>query len=210
MQTDELLEQERLHTQRTLALTSGAGAGTAASPRRRSSREQEDAALSVDFDTDDSDPEEMLTDEALISIRANEIMANVWMEFNARMVSKTTSKSEFYENNLDMATELAAKELQAKRDKERKAEVRVRLFRTSDNSVRMLTLCRCIVCLLFSAGKGSCLANDRRSIGVGASTVRQAVVPRTPRDAEPKADIRHLGALHLRTAGGHLCPLCPG
>lgn len=118
------MQQERERSQRTLALTTGAGS----SPRRRSSREQEDAALSVDFDTDEGDPAEQLTDETLISIRANEILTNVWMEFNARMISKTTSKSEFYEINMDMATDLATKELQAMRDKEKKMEVCMRFL----------------------------------------------------------------------------------
>lgn len=125
-QADEVLEQKRNHNHTLAAITTSASTITSSS-RARTSREKEDSALSVDFDALDEegggDSAEQLTDETLISIRANEILANVWMEFNARMISKSTSKSEFYETNMDMATALAAKELQQDRDRRKKIEV---------------------------------------------------------------------------------------
>jgi hypothetical protein len=64
-----------------------------------------------------------VSEETLIAIRANEILTGVWVEMSARMYSKSTSKAQFFESNMNRALDLADKELQAEKDKEKQAEV---------------------------------------------------------------------------------------
>jgi len=88
-------------------------------------RSKDADAVYIDFDLEDEeDTAEELTEEQLRSLRANEILHNVWVEYSARMYSRTTSKDEFYEDNMQMALSLADKELQAQKDARKRAEVR--------------------------------------------------------------------------------------
>ena len=49
--------------------------------------------------------------EALINSRAQEILSNIWAKLNARLYTKSTSKTQFYETNLELAVNLAKNEL---------------------------------------------------------------------------------------------------
>jgi len=77
---------------------------------KRVTRVDPSASITPGWDEDQAPPPE--TDEQKISKRSEEILKGVWKEFEARMYSKTTSKSEFYDTNRQMARDLAEKELE--------------------------------------------------------------------------------------------------
>ena len=53
----------------------------------------------------------------MIEERAKEITLGVWAELEARMVTRSTSKAEFIEQNKAQAIELATAEFQSRRSK---------------------------------------------------------------------------------------------
>lgn len=57
--------------------------------------------------------EGVLTDEEIIEKRSTEILTTIWGELDARMVTRSTTQSEFFDNNKAQAVELATQELQA-------------------------------------------------------------------------------------------------
>jgi hypothetical protein len=71
---------------------------------------------SVSFDEEGEEVDEV-TEEMLIKIRTQEILANVWREYDTRMYTKSTTKAEFFDTNKATATELATKEIIAEREK---------------------------------------------------------------------------------------------
>ena len=91
------------------------------------------AALALDrapssgvFDADDEDSDYLdyeeehdlaVPDATLISNRANEILVDVWAAMNARMMSKSTSRTDFFETNMAQAVRLATQELRVQREK---------------------------------------------------------------------------------------------
>jgi len=64
------------------------------------------------------------TDEEKIVARTDEILKNVWREFETRMYAKSTSKGEFYDSNRATARELAEKEVLEAKAKELSETVR--------------------------------------------------------------------------------------
>jgi hypothetical protein len=90
--------------------------------RARTAADLADDGLSVDFDAADMDA--AVPDETLIGVRADEILRGVWAELNGRMMTRSTSKGEFFETNMHLALDLATKELNAQRDQQRRTEVR--------------------------------------------------------------------------------------
>ena len=66
--------------------------------------------LSKDVDFDE-DGEEEETDELRIKIRTQEILVNVWREYDTRMYTKSTSKNDFFETNKERAIALATQEI---------------------------------------------------------------------------------------------------
>jgi hypothetical protein len=90
--------------------------------RPRTAADLAEDALSVDFDAGDMDV--AVPDETLIGIRADEILRGVWAELNGRMMTRSTSKGEFFETNMHLALDLATKELNAQRDQFQRTEVR--------------------------------------------------------------------------------------
>ena len=71
-------------------------------------------ARNVDFDEEMEDEE---TDELRIKIRSQEILANVWREYDTRMYTKSTSKNDFFEVNKERALALATKEIAEENEK---------------------------------------------------------------------------------------------
>eukprot|EP01036_Dinobryon_divergens_P027893 gene27893-36747_t len=67
-------------------------------------------SLSKDVDFDEEGDEEE-TDELRIKIRTQEILTNVWREYDTRMYTKSTSKNDFFETNKERAMALATKEI---------------------------------------------------------------------------------------------------
>ncbi len=117
--------------QRTAATAQSSSSSSTQTKTPRTAAQLADGALNVDFDADTASAEldELeVPEETLISIRANEILAGVWVEMNARMASKSTSKAEFFESNMHRALGLAATELNAKRDKLKLTEVTPQLI----------------------------------------------------------------------------------
>jgi len=79
--------------------------------KQSKSRENIDSeGLALSFDDEQEEPE--ITDEEKLNERAKEILQNVWMEIDARMYAKSTSKREFFDANREMALALAKKELE--------------------------------------------------------------------------------------------------
>eukprot|EP01039_Chlorochromonas_danica_P001791 gene1789-1957_t len=66
----------------------------------------------IDFDAD-SDSE--LSEEDLVRQRGEEILHNIWREYNVRMYTKSTSKQFFFDKNREQAHALAAKEIAEER-----------------------------------------------------------------------------------------------
>mmetsp|Transcript_27785 Transcript_27785/g.46674 ORF Transcript_27785/g.46674 Transcript_27785/m.46674 type:complete len:629 (+) Transcript_27785:86-1972(+) len=73
----------------------------------------EDEDVNVNFDLELDDP---FTEEKVLSIRAHEILEGIWQELDARMYSKSTSKNEFFESNMERARGLAEKELAVEKE----------------------------------------------------------------------------------------------
>lgn len=68
---------------------------------------------------EDSDDETRIiqTDEEKINIRTEEILQSVWRELQTRMYVKSTSKSDFFTNNRQMAFDLALREANDRQEK---------------------------------------------------------------------------------------------
>eukprot|EP01038_Epipyxis_sp_PR26KG_P012491 gene12491-16757_t len=64
------------------------------------------------------DEEVLFSDEELLMTRTKEILQSVWIEYDMRMFTKSTSKKEFFANNMEKAKELATQELQVKKEKD--------------------------------------------------------------------------------------------
>lgn len=72
---------------------------------------------------DDKEGYEPETVEQMIKRRADEIIKNVWIEYDTRMYTKSSSKLEFYEANIEKARELAEKEVEEQLLLQKKKEV---------------------------------------------------------------------------------------
>merc|ERR1711871_703068 len=101
---EEKEEEERLLAE---AATELAEAG----PRKAYSG---DASITPYWDEDDEN-EGRLSDAERIKERSEEILRQVYAEFEARLYAKTTSRTEFFESNREQAIELATKELEEER-----------------------------------------------------------------------------------------------
>jgi len=77
----------------------------------------EETALSWDMEI--AEPE--ATDAEKIEVRVQEILQNVWVEMDARMYARSTSKKEFFDVNREKAVELATREMGE--EKERRKEI---------------------------------------------------------------------------------------
>jgi len=101
---------------------------------KREKQAMSSAALALDrvtssgvFDANDEDSDYLdyeeehdlaVPDATLISNRANEILVDVWAAMNARMMSKSTSRTDFFETNMAQAVSLATQELRVQREKQ--------------------------------------------------------------------------------------------
>ena len=78
----------------------------------------------VELSFNDDDEEKItFTDEQLIQMRADEILKTVWIEYDTRMLTKSTSKAEFLDNNKEKAYALATTEFEADRIKKQEQMV---------------------------------------------------------------------------------------
>lgn len=77
--------------------------------------------MGVDFD--EELPELLPTEEQMIDKRTEEILKNVWIEYDTRMFTKSTPKSDFFDANREAARVLAIKEIEAEREQKLKDEV---------------------------------------------------------------------------------------
>ena len=72
--------------------------------------------------SEETDDEKLITVEQLIENRTEEILKNVWNEFDVRMYTKSSSRMVFFEANKEQARLLAEKEIEeqlhAKEEKE--------------------------------------------------------------------------------------------
>ena len=57
------------------------------------------------------------TEPEKIAKRTDEILASVWRDYDSRLITKTSSKKDFFDANRAKATELATKELEEERSK---------------------------------------------------------------------------------------------
>lgn len=107
------IEEEKEEEAKLAEAQASASAGTASDlavadgPRKRVDG---DASITPFWDEDD-DSEGKLTDAQRISERSEEILRQVYSEFEARLYAKTTSRTEFFESNRQMAIDLATEEL---------------------------------------------------------------------------------------------------
>jgi hypothetical protein len=72
----------------------------------------------------DRDMEQEQTEEMLINIRTQEILISVWTEMDTRMYTKSTSRKQFFDENLERANKLATKEVLEQREVEKTNNVR--------------------------------------------------------------------------------------
>merc|ERR1719231_1229763 len=71
----------------------------------------DDDAMITPTGCDEEEDSSRLTDEQKITLKTEAILKTVYAEYDARMVTKQTSRSEFYDLNRERATELARIEL---------------------------------------------------------------------------------------------------
>jgi hypothetical protein len=76
------------------------------------SYEETGEAQGVDFDEEIPDEYD---EKAAVEERTKEILQGVWREMNSRMYAKSTSKLEFFNKNVEMATKLAQDEIEAQK-----------------------------------------------------------------------------------------------
>ena len=113
------LEEEKEEERKLLEAQASASSGSASDlavadgPRKRYDG---DASLTPFWD-EDNENEGKLTDAQRITERSEEILRQVYSEFEARLYAKTTSRTEFYESNRQMAVDLATKELEEEKAK---------------------------------------------------------------------------------------------
>jgi hypothetical protein len=95
-----------------------------------------DASITPFWDEDDEN-EGLPSEKERIEIRTDEILRQVYSEFEARLYAKSTSRTEFFESNREMAKNLAIEEIEESKkasvetDEEKKAK-RVMLDRLVD------------------------------------------------------------------------------
>merc|ERR1711998_165738 len=71
----------------------------------------------------DEDQDELpMTEEQKINFRAEAILKTVWSEYDARMITKQTSRNEFYDINREKAVELARKEINEENESKEKTK----------------------------------------------------------------------------------------
>lgn len=90
-------------------------------------RKDPEASITPYWDEDD---EEKLADtlDMKLNKRADEILHSVWIEYDTRMYTKSTSKAEFLAQNRPMALELARKEYDEEQAKLAEKEVRESVY----------------------------------------------------------------------------------
>ena len=115
---EEKEEEERLLAE---AASASAGSATDLAESRPRKASDGDASITPFWDEDDAD-EGRLSDTERIKERSEEILRQVYAEFEARLYAKTTSRTEFFESNREQAIELATKELEEERMKSESEE----------------------------------------------------------------------------------------
>lgn len=80
------------------------------------SRGKRQSGVELEEEAEDEDEE---TDELRVKVRAQEILAAVWREYDTRMYTKSTSKNEFFDVNKEKAFALATKEIAEENEKRR-------------------------------------------------------------------------------------------
>jgi hypothetical protein len=78
-------------------------------------------AASITPTWDDDEEEKGPTYEEKLEVRTKEILQNVWVEFDARMYARSTSKLEFFNKNREKACALAKAEFEAERSRRSEA-----------------------------------------------------------------------------------------
>jgi hypothetical protein len=109
----ERKEKRRIEKEKEAELEKKQALALAAKAESRAKDEadgKEGSGLAISFDEEQDEPE--ITDEEKINTRVKEILQNVWVELDARMYAKSTSKREFFDANREKAITLAKKELE--------------------------------------------------------------------------------------------------
>jgi hypothetical protein len=107
--TEEAEERARLAQEAVAASSAAASASTGI--KKIGIAADPDASITPEWDEDQ--PPAAETDEQMLTRRSDEILRGVWKELEARMYTKSTSRSEFFDTNRDMARGLAEQELAA-------------------------------------------------------------------------------------------------
>ena len=115
---EEKEEEERLLAE-AAATSDGSATDLAESGPRKAY--DGDASITPSWDQDDEN-EGKLSDAERIKERSEEILRQVYSEFEARLYAKTTSRTEFFDSNRAQAIELATQELEAERLKSESEE----------------------------------------------------------------------------------------
>ena len=76
----------------------------------------------------DEDQDEVVTEEQKIVFRTEAILRNVWMEYDARMFTKQTTKMEFFGANQEKARALAIAEIEEEKKVKQAQMVIIMLF----------------------------------------------------------------------------------
>lgn len=116
----ERKEKRRIEKEKEAELEKKQALALAAKAESRAKDEadgKEGSGLAISFDEEQDEPE--ITDEEKINTRVKEILQNVWVELDARMYAKSTSKREFFDANREKAVALAKQELEDEKAKKK-------------------------------------------------------------------------------------------
>lgn len=89
---------------------------------KKVSRFDPGASITPGWDEEDDEVKAETVDQKLQK-RANQILKNVWIEYDTRMYAKSTSKGDFFDQNRQMAMDLARKEYDEEQSKLQEKEV---------------------------------------------------------------------------------------
>ena len=111
----EKAEEERKEKGATARQRMEASSATPGQSTDLSQTAEDWGAASITPIWDEEEEEEGPTYEEKLEVRTKEILQNVWVEYDARMYAKSTSKLEFFNKNREKAGALATAEFEAER-----------------------------------------------------------------------------------------------
>jgi len=114
---EKLEKEEEEKKERELLKAAELPASTSASSGPRPVGIDPSASIDPSWDEEKEDVIEALSEEASIAKRTEEILQSVWIEIDTRMYAKSTTKTEFFDANREMAKGLALKEFEEEKAK---------------------------------------------------------------------------------------------